>query len=85
MIFFHSNENRRILQLKIEIERTTDLTKWKELNRQLDELEGHDKWKLKELSREYDYKLIKSRLNNLKIVSESEGINNVFITSRFDS
>ena len=82
MIFFHSNENRRILQLKIEIERTADLTKWKELNRQLDELEGHDKWKLKELSREYDYKLIKSRLNNLKIVSESEGISSIMFLLR---
>ena len=52
---------------------TIDLPTWKELNRQLDELEGNDKWKLREASREYDYKLIKARLQNLRAVSESEG------------
>lgn len=64
------------------MERCTDLNSWKELNRQLDEIEGNDKWKLKEISREYDYKLIKSRLNNLKIISESEGISSIMFLLR---
>lgn len=68
--------------MKGEIERCTDLTAWKELNRQLDEIEGNDKWKCGEISREYDYKLIKSRLNNLKIISESEGISSMMFLLR---
>ncbi len=64
------------------MERCTDLSSWKKLNRQLDEIEGNDKWKLKEISREYDYKLIKSRLNNLKIISESEEISSMMFLLR---
>ena len=61
---------------------TIDLPTWKELNRQLDELEGNDKWKLREASREYDYKLIKARLQNLRTVSESEGISSMMFLLR---
>lgn len=55
---------------------------WKELNRQLDEVEGNDKWKQREATRTYDYKLIKTRLTNLKAVSESEGIGSMMFLLR---
>ena len=55
---------------------------WKELNQQLDELEGNNIWKEREITRTYDYKLIKSRLQNLRIVSESEGISSMMFLLR---
>lgn len=70
------------MELKGEIARTRDLKRWKELNKKLDELEGNVKWKIKEISREYDYKLIRSRLNNLKIISQSEGISSMMFLLR---
>lgn len=70
------------MQLKSEIDQCTDLSTWKELSRQLDEIEGNDKWKMREISREYDYKLIKARLINLKAVSESEGISSMMFLLR---
>ena len=70
------------MKLKAEIERTTDLETWKELNRQLDDFEGNNKWKEKEVTRTYDYKLIKSRLQNLRAVSEAEGISSMLYLLR---
>jgi TAG lipase / lysophosphatidylethanolamine acyltransferase len=70
------------LKLKAEIEMATGLGTWKELNQQLDELEGNDKWKEREITRTYDYKLIKSRLQNLRAVSETEGISSMMFLLR---
>lgn len=59
-----------------------NLSTWKELNQQLDELEGNNKWKEREITRTYDYKLIKARLQNLRAVSESEGISSMMFLLR---
>lgn len=75
-------DNKRALKLKDDISKSTDLKTWKDLNRQLDELEGNDKWKEREKTRTFDYKLIKTRLTNLKAVSESEGISSMMFLLR---
>ena len=75
-------KNRLILKIKTEIERATNLQLWKELNRQLDFIEGNNIWKENEISDEYDYKLIRSRLNNLKSISETEGISSIMFLLR---
>lgn len=81
--FIYPYDNKKISELKARIEfGATDLATWKELNRRLDELEGNDKWKLNESSREYDYKLIKARLQNLRLVAESEGISSMMFLLR---
>ena len=80
--FIYPYDNKKISEIKFEIERTADLSTWRELNRQLDELEGNDKWKSREASREYDYKLINARLQNLRAVSESEGISSMMFLLR---
>lgn len=52
------------------------------MNEQLDLLEGNNKWKERESTEEYDFKLIKSRLQNLKVVSESEEISSMMFLLR---
>ena len=76
------SDNRRIAKLKAEIERATNISTWKELNQKLDELEGNNKWKDTEVTRIFDYKLIKARLQNLRAVSESEGIGSMMFLLR---
>lgn len=45
-------------------------------------MEGKTAWKLNDQSRKYDYKLIRTRLSNLKTVSENESVSSMMFLLR---
>jgi hypothetical protein len=64
------------------VSRAMTWEEWRSLNTQLDKIEGREEWKMKEVSNEYDYKLIKNRLGNILALSETEGVSSMMFLLR---
>ena len=54
-----------------DLEQATSYAEWREIATALDRLEGADAWKQDEMSDDYDYLLIKERLNTLRELRKS--------------
>eukprot|EP01035_Chromulina_nebulosa_P067688 gene67688-92711_t len=54
-----------------DLDQAANYAEWQEIATELDRLEGADAWKQDEMSDDYDYLLIKERLNTLRELRKS--------------
>ena len=57
--------------LQQQLKSASSYEEWKDCAAQIDRLEGKDEWKENPISREYDYQLVKSKIDQLKKARES--------------
>lgn len=86
----HFSAPRRVLQLRKALSEATKYDDWKSLAYELDEYQyllkvratGKEKWKSNPKSHYYDYKLIQTRTDHIKTLSESGDISSTMFLLR---
>lgn len=63
-----------IRELNRSMEHAADYRSWREAAETLDELEGADAWRAKDESRDYNWRLIKSRLEEVRQLREAKDV-----------
>ena len=63
--------NKQIASRQKELDQAATYAEWQEIATELDRLEGGEAWKQDEMSDDYDYLLIKERLNTLRELRKS--------------
>lgn len=65
---------RKDKRLERELEAAQDYRSWREIALELDELDGHADWRAQDETRDYDYSLVRGRLNELRQLREEQRV-----------
>ncbi len=65
---------RKDKSLQLELEQAPDYRTWRAIALELDELEGKAQWRAEDETRDYDYRLIRRRLNELRVLREEQRV-----------
>lgn len=65
---------RKDKQLELELENAQDYRSWRAIALELDEIEGKAAWRAEDETRDYDYRLIQRRLNELRVLREEQRV-----------
>lgn len=65
---------RKLKDLQHDLDNALDYKTWQSIALELDEREGKSAWKAEEASRDYDYRLIRKRLNELRQLREEQRV-----------